>query len=49
MKKYLVTFLNYNNDYNTDEDRERLALFKKYITYFDQYDAVTEFLQDLRK
>jgi len=30
MKKYLVTFLNYNNDYNTDEDRERLVLFKKY-------------------
>jgi Uma2 family endonuclease len=26
-----------------------LALFTKYITYFDQYDAVTEFLQDLRK
>ena len=26
-----------------------LALFKKYITYFDQYDAVTDFLQDLRK
>ena len=26
-----------------------LALFKKYITYFYQYDAVTDFLQDLRK
>jgi Uma2 family endonuclease len=26
-----------------------LALLKKYITYFDQYDAVTEFLQELRK
>lgn len=30
MKKYLITFLNYNNDYNTDEDRERLILFKKF-------------------
>ena len=26
-----------------------LTLFRKYITYFDQYDAVTEFLQELKK
>ena len=25
-----------------------IGLFRKYITYFDQYDAVTDFLQDLR-
>jgi len=30
MKRFLVTFVNYSNDYNTEEDRERYKLFKQF-------------------
>lgn len=30
MKKHFVTFVNYSNSYNTDEDRQRYQLFKQY-------------------
>ncbi len=29
-KKVFITFVNYNSDYSTDEDKERYSLFKKY-------------------
>lgn len=30
MSKHFVTFVNYNSDYNTQEDRDRYVLFKKF-------------------
>lgn len=30
MKKIFVTFVNYNSDYNTQEDKEKYSLFKQY-------------------
>ena len=30
MTRHLVTFVNYNNDYNSKEDKERYALFKQF-------------------
>ena len=30
MKRFLVTFVNYSSDYNTEEDRDRYKLFKQF-------------------
>jgi len=43
MTRHLVTFVNYNNDYNTKEDKERYALFKQFNSernkkYCDMHD-----------